>query len=398
MIEFECILCGKKQPPDPKSQFCPDCGDPMLVSLPDLPRKMHTDEAHSLLRFLDFLPISEVDPSLCLGEGNSPLLRLSRLSQALALPRMWVKNEIFNPTASFKDRGTVVAVHMAKALGHNKIGTVSTGNMAISTAAYGARAGIKTYVFVKEDISQEKLISAGVHGAILIRAKGDYGRLSLLSFVLGGKYGIYIMNSTDPFRLEGYKVIAFEIYDQMPEIPDFVIAPVSSGGHLIGLIKAFQELKRHGLADRLPTFIGVQAQGCSPLAQAFATGRERFVRIDRPDSIAQSITNPDPPGGNVVLKLIRDLKGRIISADDKEILDAQRLLAEYEGIFCLPASATILAGVLKLQSQNYFRTRDRIVMVLTGSGVKNPKVVDVARLNLHEAALDDLEGLIQTLV
>jgi threonine synthase len=341
--------------------------------------------------------MSSVDLSLSLGEGGSPLLELSRLGKALDLPRIWAKNEIFNPTASFKDRGTVVAVHMAKAWGHDKIGTVSTGNMAISTAAYGARSGLLTYVFVKEDTSTEKLISAGVHGAVLIRVRGDYGRLSLLSFEMGKKYGIYIMNSTDPFRLEGYKVTGFEIFDQMRAIPDYVIVPVSSGGHLIGLIKAFTELIREGLIDRLPTFIGVQAEGCSPIAQAFTKGRERCERIGRADSIAQSITNPDPPGGNVTLKLIRDLGGEIIAADDQEILAAQKKLAEVEGIFCLPASATVLAGVLKLQARNHFRVQDRIVMVLTGSGVKNPKAIDPAQLNLHDSSLADLESLMSIL-
>jgi len=398
MIEFECVLCGKKRSADPMFQFCPDCGDPMLVVLPNAPRKFYKDETLPLNRFKDFLPLATIDPALHLGEGNSPLLKLSRLVKTYDLPQVWVKNEIFNPTASFKDRGTVVAVHMAKAFGLHEIGTVSTGNMAISTAAYGAKAALQTFVFVKEDTTTEKLISAGIHGTILIRALGDYGRLSHLSFELGKKLGIYFMNSTDPFRIEGYKVIGYEIHEQLPQCPDYIIVPVSAGGHLIGLMKAFKELKQYQIIDNIPTFIGVQAQGCSPIAQAYASGQDRFERIHNPSSVAQSITNPEPPGGNVALKLIRELGGQIIATDDSEILEAQRLLAEYEGIFCLPASATVLAGLLKLHAQKTFNIQDNIVMVITGSGVKNPQALDPSNMKIYDSSLDELENLMVSLV
>lgn len=398
MNQFTCVFCDQKFPADPMSQFCPDCIEPLLVHLPAQPRHIHFEQSNPLEKYLDFLPITEVDTSIQLGEGNSPLLRLTRLEKSLKLPQTLAKNEIFNPTGSFKDRGTVLAIHIARSLDYNKIGTVSTGNMGSSTAAYGARAGIGTFVLVKEDTTTEKLLSAGIHNPTLIRVKGDYGDLLHTSFKIGKNQDIYFMNSTDPFRIEGYKITGFEIFDQMNQsCPTHIFVPVSSGGHLIGLMKAFFELKQQGLTKTLPKFIGVQAQGCSPIAKAFAAGKPKYERIHDPATIAQSITNPKPPGGNVALKMIRQFMGKIISVSDAEILNAQRLLAEYEGIFCLPASATTLAGFLKLDKQQKFQSQDRIVLVITGSGVKNTQILDHSPLSIHNSTLDDLEGTILSL-
>jgi threonine synthase len=353
---------------------------------------------NSLERYQDFLPLSQIHPNLLLGEGDTPFLRLETLMEEFDLPDTFAKNEIFNPTASFKDRGTVTAVHAAKASGIERIGTVSTGNMGISTAAYGARAGMKTFVFIKKDTSIEKLFSAGVHGPILLRIDGDYGKLWHESFRIGKDHGIYFMNSTDAFRIEGYKVIGFEIFSQLSsERPTYIFAPVSSGGHLIGLMKAYRELQQQGLVHHIPTFVGVQAQGCSPIAQAFAAGMLKYERVDKTETVAQSITNPDPPGGNILLKMIREHEGIIMDVTDEEILTAQRIIAEREGIFCLPASATALAGLLKLQKKQKFDPQDRIILVITGSGVKNIKVLDKSRMKIHDASLSELSKTMASL-
>ena len=379
------------------TQFCPDCGEPLLVELPPV-RRCIRNGATALSRYLEFLPISEVDKALHLGEGNTPLLPLNRLTKRFHLPPVLVKNEMLNPTASFKDRGTVVSVHMAKSQGLRRIGTVSTGNMAASTAAYGARAGMETFVLVKEDTTEEKLLSAAAHGARVVKVEGDYGELGRQSFALGKKHGIYFMNSVDPFRVEGYKATAFEIFEEFqPGNPGSIVVPVSSGGHLIGLMKAFVELKEQGLCTDLPSFFGVQARGCAPIARAFTEGSLRYREWGIPSTVAQSISNPAPPGGNLALRMIRELGGEVLAVSDEEILSAQRLLAEEEGLFCLPASATTLAGVLDLQGRGRLASGEPVVLVATGSGLKNLRAFPAKHGHVYASSLPDLDSLIASL-
>jgi threonine synthase len=397
MLKFLCHFCTDTFPADPMAPFCPQCREPLLVELPSAGRRIHSS-GPPLERFMEFLPLSGAYESLSLGEGDSPLLPLIRLQHKFELPSVWAKDEMLNPTGSFKDRGTVVAVHRAKDSGVRKIGTVSTGNMGASTAAYGARAGMQVFVLAKEDTPREKLLSAGVHGAHLVQIRGDYGELFLKSYRVGSRHGIYFMNSTDPFRIEGYKIIGFEIYEQLrPRLPHYIFVPVSSGGHLIGLMKAFIELSRAGIIPSLPVFIGVQAQGCSPIAQAFSSGRARVSRVAAPGSVAQSINNPSPPGGNLLLHMLREHDGAVTAVTDEEILTAQRILAREEGLFCLPASATVLAGMLKIRDEGRFRPDDRVVLVITGSGFKNIPVLEHQALSLHSATPASLDALIASL-
>jgi threonine synthase len=346
--------------------------------------------------------LSKINPNLSLGEGNTPRIQLDRLKEDFDLPPVFIKNEMVNPVACFKDRGTVVAVQKAISLGIKRIGTVSTGNMASSTAAYGAKGGLETFVLLKEDITPDKLLMTSMYNPVLVKVKGDYGELFHKSFSVGRKHNIYFMNSVDPFRIEGYKVTGFEIFLQSESrIPRYIFTPMSSGAHLIGLMKAFLDLKKEGLIERLPTFVGVQAHGCSPIAQAahgcspiaqaYSSGKSKVKRIRKGKTIAQSISNPDPAGGNIVLKLIQENSGIILDVSDKEILEAQKMLAELEGIFCEPASATALAGLLKLSGQVKLEENDPIVLVITGSGLKAMNVLEPSKINVREASLSGLE-------
>jgi threonine synthase len=372
--------------------FCPDCEEPLLYHYPEKKRTIHAEKTHTMDVFLEFLPFEEIDHSLLLGEGNSPLIKLRRIDQECQVPFMYVKDESFNPTGSFKDRGTAVAIQKIVSQEIDKIGTVSTGNMAISTAAYGAKADRRTFVFIKEDISNEKLLSCGIYGPIMIKVAGDYGELTYKSYDLGRKHGICFMNAVDPFRIEGYKVIGLEIFLQLgDQVPDYIFCPVSSGGHLIGIVRAYSQLKQQGLIDRMPVFVGVQAEGCSPIAQAFRSGASRVERIKKANTIAQAITNPDPPGGNMILHMVRENNGSILAVNDTEILAAQKMLAEKEGIFCLPASATTLAGFLQMARTHTFNDTDKVVLVVSGSGMKNLKVLDSSSMKFYHSDLPTLE-------
>jgi threonine synthase len=399
MENLECIFCERKYPLDIFNLFCPVCGEPMLWSSPLKKRAFHLEKEAPLEKFLDFLPLGKIDLNLSLGEGNTPLLKLSRLMKSSSLSPVFIKNEAVNPSASFKDRGTAVAIQKAVSLGMRRIGTVSTGNMAFSTAAYGAKAGLETFVLLKEDCSREKILAAGVHNSVLVKVKGDYGKLFYESFSLGRKYKIYFMNSVDPFRIEGYKITGFEIYFQLQRhAPRFIFVPVSSGGHLTGLVRAFLDLKQNRFIQDFPTFIGVQAQGCAPVAKAYSSGKTKVERIKKAKTICHSISNPNPPGGNIALKLIQENKGMIISVSDGEILEAQRMLAEIEGIFCEPSSATVLAGLLKLSKKLKLKAGDQTVLVITGSGLKTMSVLDTSRINIHQASLPDLENTIRLIL
>jgi len=399
MENLECIFCQRKYPLEIFNPFCPECHEPLLCPSAKKKRKFSLEKTSPLEKFLDFLPLSKINPNLSLGEGNTPLLKLSRLVKNFNLPQVFLKNETVNPIACFKDRGTVVAVQKTVSLGIKRIGTVSTGNMASSTAAYGAKAGLETFVLLKEDISPDKLLLTSMYNPALIKVKGDYGELFYESFSLGRKHSIYFMNSVDPFRIEGYKVTGFEIFLQSESrIPRYIFAPVSSGGHLIGLMRAFLDLKKEGFIQHLPTFVGVQAHGCSPIAQAFTSGKSKVKRIRKAETIAHSISNPDPPGGNILLRLIRENNGIMLDVSDKEILDAQKILAEYEGIFCEPASATTLAGLLKLSGKEKLQANDRIVLVVTGSGLKAMDVLEPSKINVYETTILSLERTISSIL
>jgi len=399
MENLKCIFCERKYPLDVFNPFCPVCGEPMLCDSPLKKRAFRLEKESPLEKFLDFLPLKKIDLNLSLGEGKTPLLKLSRLMKEFGLSPVFIKNEAVNPTLSFKDRGTAVAVQKAVSLGLRRIGTVSTGNMALSTAAYGAKAGLETYVLLKEDCSAEKILAAAVHHPILVKVKGDYGKLFYQSFSLGIKHKIYFMNSVDPFRIEGYKITGFEIYLQLQSHgPRFIFVPVSSGGHLIGLLRAFLDLKQNRFIKYFPTFIGVQAQGCAPLAKAYSSGKSKVERIKKAKTICHSISNPYPPGGNIALKLIRENKGMIIGVSDGEILKAQKMLAEIEGIFCEPSSATVLAGLLKLSKKLKTKAEDQTVLVITGSGLKTMSFLDTSRINIHQASLPDLENTISLII
>ena len=395
MDDLGCLFCFKKYPLNVFAPFCPECGEPLIIVSRKKKREFRLNKTLAVEVFEDYLPLAKVDPKFSLGEGRTPLIEISRLMRKFGLPPTFAKNECANPTASFKDRGSVVAVQKAVSLGFSTIGTISTGNMAGSTAAYAAKAGLKSVIFVKEDTSKEKILAAGVYGPVLVKVRGDYGALFRKSFEIGRTYGIYFMNSVDPFRIEGYKATSFEIFLQMEKrAPDHMFVPVSAGGHIIGLIKAFYDLKEDGRIKNIPAFVAVQAKGCAPITRAFDRATATCSRFPNPRTIAHAISNPNPPGGNLALKMLRDTGGSMLAVSDAEILRAQRLLADHEGLFCDPASATVLAAQLRLKKVKRIGPRDRSVLVITGSGLKTIEDLKADAIKYYDAAVEDLESAI----
>jgi len=395
MDSFECLACGPVDVRGSFSPFCPGCREPLFVSRPERSgRRAIRERAGSAIeKFLDFLPLSSFDPKLSLGEGDTPLLPLDRLGPKIGLSRAFAKNEAQNPTGSFKDRGTAVAVQKAVASGFKRIGTVSTGNMAASTAAYGARAGLETFVLLKEGTSAVALQASGIYGPHLITVDGDYGALFHKSLEVGGRLGISFMNSIDPFRMEGYKVTGYEIFLQLGRrAPRFILVPLSSGGHLLGLMRAFEDLEREGLIADFPTFVGVQALGCAPLVRAFEAGLPTYERLKEARTLAHAISNPAPPAGNTVLTMIRARAGRLVAVSDEEMLEAHQELAVNEGLCCQPESATTAAALKKLAGSGVIGPGDEAVIVLTGSGLKTPLASGPSPSRLHRMTLTDLDS------
>ncbi|MDW7761545.1 MAG: threonine synthase [Acidobacteriota bacterium] len=343
-------------------------------------------------RYADFLALNGSAAGFSLGEGGTPLQPLDRLAERFFLPSVLAKNEAVNPTGSFKDRGTVTAVQQAAAFGFKAVGTVSTGNMAGSTAAYAARAGMGCVVCVKDGTPPSKILAAGVYGALVVKVRGDYAALFRRSFEIGKALGIGFLNSVDPWRIEGYKTASYEIFEQLGgRAPDYLFVPTSAGGHLVGLVRGFEDLKRAGLIRKLPAVVAAQAAGCAPIARAFARSRDITARFKNPRTIAHAISNPDPPAGRIVLRLLAATGGRAAAVSEAGILKAQRLLAETEGIFCDPASAVSLAAFMAMARRGEIPPGARSVLMITGSGLKTIEDLDPRRLKVIESRLDGLE-------
>ena len=398
MTALECVFCDQRRPFEIYDPFCPVCGAPMLVASSRTKKRVRSAASTAAERFADFLPLKKYDPALSLGVGGTPLLRLGNVIEKFDLPEVYAKNETANPTASFKDRGTVVAIQKVIELGIKKIGTISTGNMAGSTAAYAAKASLPCLVFVKQDTPQDKILAAAVYGATIIKVRGDYGGLFRKSFEIGRRRGIAFMNSVDPFRIEGYKVTSYEIFEQLgsaafrsKKAPVMILVPVSAAGHLIGLLRGFQDLRGLGLIPRLPIIVGVQASGCAPISRAFRLGKVRVERFPNPHTIAHAISNPTPPGGELALRLLRESGGSMMDVSEDEIHRAHSLMASKEGIFCDPASATPLAAVLKLKRRGTLAPGAKAILIITGSGLKAMEAIEEARLDIRSAALETLD-------
>jgi threonine synthase len=371
-----CRECEATYPLEAK-YVCESCFGPLDVSYdfgdldPAEARRKIQAGSRGIWRYADFLPFEE-RPRDPLEPGLTPLIRADRLAATLGLENVWIKNDAANPTHSFKDRVVAVALAKAKELGFDTVACASTGNLANAVAAHAAASGLDSYVFVPCDLEEQKLLATGVYGTKLVGVKGNYDDVNRLCTQLcETRPWAFVNVNLRPYYSQGSKTLAFETIEQLGwSLPDRVVGPIASGSLFTKLGRGFSEWIELGMVDgTLPTFNGSQADGCSPVATAFAEGRD-VCKPQRPDTIAKSLAIGDPADGPYALDLARGTGGAIDSVSDDEIRDGIRLLAETTGIFTETAGGVTIAVLSKLARRGDIDPAERVVAYITGEGLK----------------------------
>lgn len=317
-------------------------------------------------RYREFMPVTDKTPVVTLLEGSTPLIRADRLAAQIAPNlQVYLKYEGLNPTGSFKDRGMTMAISKAVEEGSQAVMCASTGNTSASAAAYSARAGLKCIVLIpKGNIALGKLSQAMIHGAQVIQIEGNFDDALNLVVEMTDKYPITLVNSLNPYRIEGQKSGAFEICDVLGGPPDFHAIPVGNAGNITAYWKGYKEYFACHRIKRLPRMIGFQAAGSAPIVLGHP--------VQNPETIATAIRIGNPASWQQAESARDESGGLIDMVTDEEILEAYQMLASLEGIFCEPASAASVAGVRKKAAQGYFKDPATVVCILTGHGLKDP--------------------------
>jgi threonine synthase len=382
----ESLRCKECKTPYPlEAQYvCERCFGPLeVVYAPraeadpaELRRKIQAGP-HSLWRYADFLPVA-APPKGTLPAGWTPLLKADRLAEQLGLGELWIKNDAANPTHSFKDRVVSVALARARELGFETIACASTGNLANAVAAHAAAAGLESYVFIPSNLEEQKVLATGIYGTNLVAVRGNYDDVNRLCTEVSSEHDWAFVNiNMRPYYAEGSKTLAFETVEQLGwKLPDRVVSPIASGSLFTKIARGFEEWLELGLVDgEVPTFNGAQANGCSPVASAFADGRD-FCTPVKPDTIAKSLAIGNPADGAYALDLARRTGGSIDSVSDDEIREGIKLLARTTGIFTETAGGVTVAVLRKLAERGDVDASERVVAYITGEGLKT---LDVAR-------------------
>jgi threonine synthase len=318
-----------------------------------------------LKKYSQFLPVTSQTPIITIGEGNTPLVRSHYLEKKIGCGELYFKLEGCNPTGSFKDRGMVVAVAKAVESKSSAAICASTGNTSASAAAFGAAFGLKVFVIVpKGNIAMGKLAQAMTFGATVLAIDGNFDKALEFVRAVTQKHPIELVNSLNPFRIEGQKTAPFEIVDSLGDAPDYLFIPVGNAGNITAYWKGFKEYKEAGRSSKTPRMMGFEAEGSAAIV--------RGEVISEPHTIASAIRIGNPASWQYAVNARDESGGVIDCVSDDDILEAYRSLAHYEGIFCEPASAASFAGLYKISNSGHDFSNMKIVCVITGSGLKDP--------------------------
>jgi threonine synthase len=383
MAYQKCINCGSEYGLNEIVYFCKKCGDLLEIKYDhgELAEALRENKWRSVplsvWRYRGFMPINDLSKIVSLNEGGTGLHLCQRLAKHLGIRQLYVKNEGENPTGSFKDRGMTVGVTKAVELGVKSVICASTGNTSASLAAYAAKAGLQCAVLIPSGkIAYGKLSQAMIYGAKVIQVRGNFDQAFDAVLKLSEKHrSIYLLNSINPFRIEGQKSLGYEICDQLnQEAPDRIVVPVGNAGNISAIWKGFTEFHDLGVVKTLPKMMGIQAAGSAPIAQAIKNGSDTIVPVAKPETVATAIRIGAPVSWKKAMNAIRESHGTAETVTDAEILDAQKTLARVEGLFVEPASASSIAGLKKLVENGEIDEDERVVCVTTGHGLKDPDV------------------------
>lgn len=381
--ELECARCGKQFEPGKVYNLCA-CGSPLWVRYhlhrvaeAGL-RERLASRPSNLWRYREVLPVAQESSIVCLGEGFTPLIHARRLGGKLGFPNLYLKDESQNPTGSFKARGLALAVSMARELGLTKLAISSAGNAGGALAAYAAQAGLKAAVFMPEDTPLVNRLECLLLGAEVVLVPGsitDCGRLSRERVQRDGWFDLSTLR--EPYRLEGKKTMAYEVFEQLNgNVPDVIIYPTGGGAGLIGMWKAFDEMKEMAwIGERRPRMFAVQAAGCAPVVRAFASQAERAEECRDPNTIASGLRVPSTIGDFLILRVLRESRGAALAVEDSAMLDAVSELAETEGLITSPEGGATLAALKRLLADGFLAGYETVVLFLTASGYKYLEVL-----------------------
>jgi threonine synthase len=381
VTHIECTVCGRRHEPGRLLTVCSACGQ-MLAVRYDLAgvAAAVTKEAlrtrpSGMYRFRELTPLAPGEDPVTLGEGGTPLLALPRLAAHLGLRHLFAKDEGQNPTGSFKARGLGMAVSKARALGVTGLMIPSAGNAGGAAAVYGARAGLPVAVIVPRDTPEAAVAEAVLAGACVFTVEGSIATAGRLTAGVASALGWFdLATLKEPYRLEGKKTMGLELAEQLGwEAPDVLLYPTGGGTGLVGIWKAYEELAAMGwVKARQPRFVAVQAEGCAPVVKAWREGAETTSLWDNPVTHASGLRVPGPFAGRQMLRILRETGGAACAVSEREIIEAQQLMARREGIWTAPEPAALLAALLRLRDTGQVDASTRVAMVLTGAGIKYP--------------------------
>ncbi|MGI8424420.1 MAG: threonine synthase [Chloroflexota bacterium] len=379
LTHLECSNCGRREDASHLQTICPACGRvlfaryEMEAARKAFPRDALAGRDHTMWRYAEMMPVQKPEHIVSLGEGMTPLLPAQRLGKALGCTQLYVKEEGLNPTGTFKARGLSAAVSRALELGATSLAIPSAGNAGAALAAYGARAGLPTYVFMPEDAPDSTKAECSLYGARLYLVKGlinDAGKIVREGTPSRGWFDVSTLK--EPYRAEGKKTMGYEVAEQLGwELPDAILYPTGGGTGIVGMWKAFDEMERLGwIGSKRPKMISVQSEGCAPIVRAFREGARHAEPWQDAQSVAGGIRVPVAIGDYLILDAVRQSGGTAIAVSDAELLEDMRALARAEGISAAPEGAATLSGLRQLLRDGFLKADERIVLFNTGSGLK----------------------------
>lgn len=380
---LQCVKCGRKYTAEEVEYCCPQCGpegtldvlyDYSYIKTVFTRESLQECKEYSLWRYMDILPVEKRPEALSIQVGWTPLYKACRIEKDLGLQHVYIKDDGRNPTASFKDRASAIGVAKAIELGKKIMCAASTGNAASSLSGFAACAGIPSYIFVPAAAPAAKVTQLLIYGAKVILVDGTYDEAFEICLKAADEFGWYNRScAINPYLVEGKKTVAFELMEQLNwEVPDWIVMSIGDGCCISGAWKGFVEMFHLGLIHKLPKLLGVQAAGSNPVNRAFRQDKDHFDYV-KPETLADSISVGIPRNGLKALRALKESHGDVVDVKDAEILEAMKQMARFSGVFGEPAGVAGFAGLKKAASEGRIKPEEKVVLVVTGSGLKDIK-------------------------